>query len=391
MRKRKRYRTYLIYAFLVLISANWFADLSPAKAEEAIHATLSGEDKVQTGQAFNLTYGLKGVTQDVYAQDISVIYDAEQLIFNGVDSLKDNFSIAGLSDTPGRVRIIAVSHGAKYAVHEDSELLTLHWSAKLLDSATIIKVSLSNTVVSNGDGVEIKVSGGTHTISIQNSQPGDLNGDNKFTIGDLAIAAASYGKTSSDSDWANHVKADIHPDGRIDIVDLAIIAKAILNSSPDIPKPPDWPAEKRLDVSGVTSTGMTLTWSAATDPAGVAGYKVYQDGEALSTVTGNVYQYAITALKPNTTYTFKVEAGNSAGLWSTNGPSITATTQAIDSPSVDLNGDNKISVGDLAIVAAAYGRTSSDQDWANHERADLNHSGKVDIDDLVMIARWIFR
>jgi chitodextrinase len=391
MRKRKRYRTYLVYALLILLSANWFADRSLAKAEEAIHATLSGEDTVLAGQAFNLTYGLKGVTDDVYAQDITVIYDAEQLDFNGVDSLKDNFSIAGLSETPGQVRIIAVSHGAKYAIHEDSELLTLRWTSKSLNHAAMTNVTISNTVVSNGDGVEINVSGATHTVSIRNSQPEDLNEDNKFSIGDLAIAAASYGKTSADSDWANHVKADLHADGRIDILDLAIIAKAIWNSLPDLPKPPEWTAEKRLDVSDVSSTGVTLNWSGATtDPVGVTGYQVYQDGEALGTVTGSVYQYAITALKPNTVYTFKVEAGNASGLWSTNGPILTVTTQANSSPS-DLNSDNKISVGDLAIVAASYGSASTDDDWAKHERADISRNEKVDIEDLAMIASEIFR
>ncbi|MEC0270899.1 cohesin domain-containing protein [Paenibacillus anseongense] len=525
MRKRKRHRTYLVYALLMLLSANWFADLSLAKAEEAIHATLSGEDKVLVGEAFHLTYGLKGVTQAVYAQDLTVTYDAEQLSFNGVDTvkeLKDQFSIVGLSDTPGRVRIIAVSHGAQYAIREDSELLTLHWSSKKLDHSASSDVSISNLVVSNGDGVETNVSGATHKIqiSVDNSQPGDLNGDNKYTIGDLAIAAASYGKTSADSDWAKHVKADVHPDGRIDIADLAIIAKAIMSGSPDVPKPPQWTAAKRLDVSGVSSSGVTLSWFGATDPDGITDYKVYQDGQALGTVTGNVYQYAITSLISNTAYTFKVEAVNASGLWSTNGPSVTVTTQANQPPSaqlngqgsvvseglftltyglksvtesiyaqdftltyeaehleflgvetlredmsavidsemngqvhvmlhagehpikeeadllvlrwkaksisqpvtttmtiqdivltntdglettisgvshsvritlVDLNSDNKISVGDLAVVAAAYGRSSDDQDWAKYERADLNQNGKVDIDDLAMVAKWIFR
>lgn len=390
MRKRKRYKTYLVYVLLILM-ATWFADRSAAKAEEAIHATLSGEDTVQAGQAFDLSYGLKGVTEAVYAQDLTVTYDAEQLDFIGADSLKDHFSIAGLSETPGHVRIIAVSHGAKYAVHEDSELLTLHMRSKSLHQAAMTVVTISNVVISNGDGVEINVSGATHTVSVRNSEPADLNGDNRFSIGDLAIAAASYGKTSADSDWPDHARADLHADGRIDILDLAIIAKAIWNSLPNTPMPPEWTAEKRLDVSDVSSTGVTITWSGATDPVGVTGYRVYQDGEALGTVTGNVYQYAFTALKPITAYTFKVEAGNAFGQWSTDGPSVIVTTQANPSPSSDLNNDERISVGDLAIVAASYGKSSTDADWAKHERADLNRSGKVDIEDLALMASSIFR
>ena len=56
---------------------------------------------------------------------------------------------------------------------------------------------------------------------------GDLNGDGKFSIGDLAIAAAAYGKTSADTDWEAYRKADINQDGRIDIIDLAAIAANI--------------------------------------------------------------------------------------------------------------------------------------------------------------------
>lgn len=57
---------------------------------------------------------------------------------------------------------------------------------------------------------------------------GDTNSDGKVTIGDLGIAAASYGKNSSSPDWNAVKKADINHDGIIDIVDLAFIAKTIV-------------------------------------------------------------------------------------------------------------------------------------------------------------------
>lgn len=57
---------------------------------------------------------------------------------------------------------------------------------------------------------------------------GDLNGDGKFSIGDLSIAAAAYGKTSADSDWSKFKKSDVNKDGKVDISDLAFIAQKIL-------------------------------------------------------------------------------------------------------------------------------------------------------------------
>ncbi|WP_139992566.1 beta-L-arabinofuranosidase domain-containing protein [Paenibacillus paridis] len=55
----------------------------------------------------------------------------------------------------------------------------------------------------------------------------------------------------------------------------------------------------------------------------------------------------------------------------------------------DLNHDNKRSIGDLAIVAAAYGKTSTDSDWVKYRKADLNRDGIVDIEDLALLAAWI--
>lgn len=55
----------------------------------------------------------------------------------------------------------------------------------------------------------------------------------------------------------------------------------------------------------------------------------------------------------------------------------------------DLNGDGVLSVGDLAIVAAAYGLDTDAETWEQHAHADLNADGKVDITDLTSMAAAI--
>lgn len=55
----------------------------------------------------------------------------------------------------------------------------------------------------------------------------------------------------------------------------------------------------------------------------------------------------------------------------------------------DMNGDSRISIGDLAVVAAAYGKTSADPDWNQYNKADVNHDNKVDISDLAAVATMI--
>ncbi len=56
----------------------------------------------------------------------------------------------------------------------------------------------------------------------------------------------------------------------------------------------------------------------------------------------------------------------------------------------DFNQDNRISVGDLALVAKSYGKTSADPDWDAVKTSDLNNDGVIDIVDLVLVARMIF-
>jgi hypothetical protein len=41
----------------------------------------------------------------------------------------------------------------------------------------------------------------------------------------------------------------------------------------------------------------------------------------------------------------------------------------------------------LAIVAANYGKDTSSPDWEQVKHADLNGDGKIDIEDLAIVAR----
>ena len=89
---------------------------------------------------------------------------------------------------------------------------------------------------------------------------------------------------------------------------------------------PSWPAGNALTASNVGQTGLTLTWTAAIDNVGIVGYRVYQGSTLLTTLGEGVLTYSVTGLTPGTQYTFKVEAGDAANNWSTNGPSVTITT-----------------------------------------------------------------
>jgi chitinase len=81
-----------------------------------------------------------------------------------------------------------------------------------------------------------------------------------------------------------------------------------------------------LAASGTSSSGTDLSWSAVTPPAGcTVSYKVLQSSTVIASPTTT--SDAVTGLNPSTTYSFSVEATDSAGT-SAQSSAINVTTQA---------------------------------------------------------------
>ncbi|OXS58340.1 hypothetical protein B1A99_14110 [Cohnella sp. CIP 111063] len=90
-------------------------------------------------------------------------------------------------------------------------------------------------------------------------------------------------------------------------------------------QPPEWNQEGEVTVSNLGTTSLTLNWPAIND-ATATGYVIYKNDVLLGRTSLGVNSYSVTELTPNSEYTFRIEADNSDGLISTNGPVITATT-----------------------------------------------------------------
>ena len=81
-----------------------------------------------------------------------------------------------------------------------------------------------------------------------------------------------------------------------------------------------------LAVTGVTSSSVSLTWTASTDNVDVAGYEVYKDGVLFG--TANSTSTTVTGLTPETSYLFYLVAKDAAGNKSGNSTSVVGTTEA---------------------------------------------------------------
>lgn len=89
---------------------------------------------------------------------------------------------------------------------------------------------------------------------------------------------------------------------------------------------PTW-TNGTLTESYVTQNSLTLNWSGAGDDAGITAYQVYQNGSVIATVYGaSITTYSVTGLTAGASYTFKVEATDYAGHWSTDGLAKTVQT-----------------------------------------------------------------
>src|SRR5205823_4809336 len=83
-------------------------------------------------------------------------------------------------------------------------------------------------------------------------------------------------------------------------------------------------APSGLAASAVTSTSLTLAWTASTDNVGVASYKVYRNGTLVAFPGGT--SASITGLSASTPYSFTVSALDAAGNVSGLSAALSVTT-----------------------------------------------------------------
>jgi chitodextrinase len=79
----------------------------------------------------------------------------------------------------------------------------------------------------------------------------------------------------------------------------------------------------------VTTSSIGLSWSPSTDNTAVTGYTIYRGGTPIATTTTTAY--TDTAVAPNTTYTYALDAFDAAGNHSGQSPGLQVSTPAVSS------------------------------------------------------------
>ncbi|CAN7722526.1 Ig-like domain-containing protein [Paenibacillus sp. LjRoot56] len=262
-------------------------------------AQLTGPASVLAGEALHLTYGLVNVTENVYAQDFTVKFDAGQLQFVSAESLVPGFSVVGESDVTGEVRILAASTGSNSTVAGTMDVLKLNFQTKLIAQTVISRVYLTDVVVADVYGVETP-----------------LNIDVVYNVQ----------------------------------LTVPVVDKTELNAKIAA-------AQAKVDTALISST----RW----------GHYSQSVVDALKAVISNA----------------RTITNNANATQSQTDQAVINLDAAMVTFAAAVN--TTASIGDLALLARNYGATSVRSDWNMLQMYDLNHDNKLDLIDLVALARKI--
>jgi chitodextrinase len=130
-----------------------------------------------------------------------------------------------------------------------------------------------------------------------------------------------------------------------------------------------------LLTSDITSSSITISWSASTDNVGVLGYNIYQDGVLRGTTSATSYQ--LIGLNGGTTYSITVQAKDAAGNVSAQSNALNVTTQ-VSQVNIALNKISTASSQQTSNTAAMGNDGSLTSRWAANS-GNANEWYKVDL------------
>lgn len=176
------------------------------------HMTLQGPAEVRAGQTFELAIGMSNVQQPVYAADLTLNYNAEQLQFVAANALVNGLEVVGTAEEPGKVRLLAA--GSAKSVTGTVDLLGVQFKALPAARSAASEIDLSDSVVADGEGTETELSSdGTYVVQIK-AETVDKSGLNEV----IAEAQSTASEAKEGSLWGQY------PAGSIALLQQAILS-----------------------------------------------------------------------------------------------------------------------------------------------------------------------
>lgn len=212
----------------LIVDAMRFVRVGPIVPAEptAEQLVLAGAEQAIKGEPYKVVYRLNRLIDPVLAQEIVISYPADSLEFVTAAVLLPGLQLIGepqVDSAIGQVVLRLASLGAAHAVSSDENLAELLFTVKSTAAVQEAEIAATATAAS-ADGTERTLETARHRIELL-AMRGDLNGDGRISIGDLAIVAAAYGLDSSATNWELIRKADVNGDSVVDLDDLVFVAQ----------------------------------------------------------------------------------------------------------------------------------------------------------------------
>lgn len=96
--------------------------------------------------------------------------------------------------------------------------------------------------------------------------------------------------------------------------------------------PPYWPEGSSFEATNVGEHEVTLTWDPALDNVAVTEYRLYKNGDEIAIVSGDTFQYTLTDIQANHSYSFVIKAVDDSGNVSEQNLSVVAKTKDETAP-----------------------------------------------------------
>src|SRR5690606_4427964 len=125
-----------------------------------------------------------------------------------------------------------------------------------------------------------------------------------------------------------------------------------------------------LDASSIGSTKVTLIWKASDGEVPASGYRLTRNGLVIGTTDGAATSFTDTDLSPNNQYTYRVQAGDANGNWSSLSASISIRTAP---PGNDWD-DNPPSSSSSSSSSVSSIRSSSSSRISSSSRSSSSRS-----------------
>ncbi len=184
---------------------------------------------------------------------------------------------------------------------------------------------LDENLGNNKQQVTLKTSGGD-VIDINEDQELVYTKQNEpVELRQLALTMVDNALLQPDTDYIVELGADIisNNDNTLGKAYAWRFTTTAEEDSSGESGPVSWPDGSQITASNITPSSLTLTW---TEAANASQYKVFQDDSEIKTLSSSVLSCDITGLAAKTPYEFKVEAGDAADVFTTDGPVAAATT-----------------------------------------------------------------